>query len=267
VAIVSLITPTGANIAFPTKSATQSIVLVAASNRMVLVAVCGREQKTPIPPETIPVVTYGGVAMELMVRDNLAQSFITGGAASRVSVFWFCLREAQLPPNGANDLIVDWSALSGTNWGFRYELYELANLDQSPKVRGFTRLATTLGTQPLPGTFPGGGVSDALLIAGSNANSAGSFQITIDGVGITEDFDATYGNGRACAGTDLVAGAVAPISFSLAFTNGNNVATVALRLAEFFAPTSGAACVMTDAARDAAVVAESTPQTVSVIAS
>lgn len=208
---------------------------------MVLVAVCGREQGATLPPETIPVVTYGGVTMSFLRIESGIESFITGGSASRVSVFWFALRESELPPNGANDLIVNWAALAGTNWGFRSEWYLLGNADQGPITRWISRLATTSGTQPLNGVLNTGGVSDAIYVAGMNVITSGSFQITIDGVGIVEDADAVVGSlGRVTFGHDLSAASVGFISYSLAFTNGNNVAAVALRIAEFF-PTDGQA--------------------------
>lgn len=255
----------------PATSITTSVTLLAGSNRRLLALVGARAQNSPgpAPAETLPTVTYAGIPMGFMPRPtDGAGSFLTATSATiRMSCLWYCLRESELPANGAHDLVVDWPGIaSASNWQIRGGAVQYAGLDQQLRIRDHRRLSSGAGTS-LGGSTLSGGTSDAIVVGTVNATTLGNIAITIDGVGVTEDFEMVIGasGGRVAMGSDLSAGALTGIPFLSTYTNGGNAVTIGLRLAEFFSPTPGARSVVDSAPFGQSVVTADTIQTVSLI--
>lgn len=232
---------------------------VAGSNRMLLVAVA-TEAATVVtlpaiaatPVEFLPIVTWGTVPLSLLRRDggNLASASVTDNAvlasfsiASRLSLHFFALREAEMAGLLNNQIVVAWPIpVAGAGLNFQASYWLLDDCDQSLIVRDFrTATANNLGPTSLGTTTNPGGTSDAVIVAGMKNESTGAIAMTIDGVGISEDFDTTFATSgaRFAGGRDLSAGAIAGIPFSMAFsvqTNQGGLIITGVRLAEHFPP-------------------------------
>jgi len=253
VAITELARGTLTSIANPTTLASSAVAKPAGTNRLLLVAIHTR-QVNGDTSETQPSATYGGVALSPLTRSNdgVTGAFITAKAvsfASRVGVHWLMMREAELAPLGATPNLDVTFAPPGTLWYMRAAYWFLNNCDQGAQVRQFFRASTTGdATTVIGGTMNTGGVSDAVLVAASNLTNTGSIQITVNAVGLTEDYDLQLvAPGRNAGAKSLPGGALSvpfDATFSVTGTPGLNAAvTVAVRLAEFFPVNPGNAVI------------------------
>jgi len=226
----------------PTNSGTDSISLLAGSNRLFVVYIAARDVNASggAPAETQPTVTYGGVTMELMVRSgDAAQSFLSVASGSgRTYGMLFYLRESQLPANGAQNLVISWPGLSGSSqWAFRAMSWQFANCDQGATVRDHRRFSNT-GASPVGGSLQPGGTSDAILVGSTNGAASGTTEVEIAGAPQVEDINTTVGAvARISAAKQLAAGVVVTILTQMLYSVASGGAVlIAARLAEFFVP-------------------------------
>jgi hypothetical protein len=222
-----------------TNTFTQSVTLGAGSNRLFLVAIPVDAFNTP-GNGTPTSVTYGGVPLALVTDGtNVASSIqpppTTG---TTIAVFWYVLREAQLPANGPNNLVVNFDAASSE--GFVVGWWILENCLQAAEVRSVANNRTTspAGLTSLTATLAFGALSDACLCVGCNDTASGTIQITIGGVGLTEDFDVAMASARGAAGTDLTAPSLGTVACTMTYTlaGTQRAAISAIRLEEFSIP-------------------------------
>jgi hypothetical protein len=243
---ISILNDFGINVVFrPTNISTTSISLVAGSNRIFAALVTGVDINTSgsAPPEALPNVTYGGVPMGFLQGIDGTQSFLSNALASpptRAYGLLYALRESQLPPNGANNLIVDWPGLSGSlNWGFRGTTWTLGNCDQRSPVRDVQVRERTIASPNDLVTRPGG-TSDALILGATHATSSGVGDFTINGGGVTEDVNIGIGGVGRCVGfAQAAAGSLAGITAAFTYSVVSQNVLVVARLAEFFPPIGG----------------------------
>jgi hypothetical protein len=178
---------------------------------------------------------------------NVAQSVERASnfpLGTTVAVLWYELRESQLPANGANNLIVPFVGTGGGQWLMVAGAWILEGCDQSANVRSVANATTDTpqNLTSLTAIVGMGEPSDAVLVAGANDNSAGTIQITIGGVALTEDFDIDQGgSARAAAGTDLTAPSTGPVGCTMAYTTSSTqrAAMSAIRLQAFQLPAPG----------------------------
>ncbi len=231
-------------------SVVAAVPLVGGSNRMLVVAV-GTE--TFAINQVLPTVSYGGIPLQLLQRrDGALASRVqrAGTFIDEVGVSFWALREVDLLAAAHTQLEVDWQATSSASNGrqFMAGYWLLGNCDQSQIVRDFKRFNGLTGTV-LGGTLDPGGTSDAIIVAGINNTNAGTIQITIDGVGLAENFDSAMTTACRFAGAnDLTAASVAGIPFDMTFTQQANPLLAAnviigVRLAEHF-PYGGSVALL-----------------------
>jgi hypothetical protein len=221
-------------------TATVAAALSAGTRRMLVVAVGGEVFSASFTP-VVPSVTYGGVAMSRLVRADGADSriqIIVPGFNDTLRIDFFALRESELLTAVDTNIVATWLA-SGSTRVFMVAYWLLGNVDQGPIVRDFQMATATSGTA-LGGTTGVGAASDAILVAGINNTNAGTIQITIDGVGLAENFDTSLlANARFAGANDLIAGAVTGIPFDMTYTDPASfdaTAIIGVRIAEGFAP-------------------------------
>lgn len=222
---------------------TDSVTLGAGANRLFLVgiAVDSGTNGADAPSS----VTYGGVALSL-VTDGVTQATrreaASLGSLNAVSVHWYALREAQLPSNGANNLVVTFPNTVNCviGWWILEGCSQAANVvsvaTNGTNVSGsFTTLVALLGP---------GALSDAVFCLGVNNSSSGTIQITIGGIGLTEDFDVdlTTNAARGAAGTDLTAPSIGVLPCDMTYTlaAAQRAAFCAIRIAQFDLPSGSA---------------------------
>lgn len=223
---------------------TFSVTLGAGANRLLLVAIpmdsfANADAGIPIS------VTYAGIPLSLVTDGvDVAQSVqqpSTFPAGTCIGAFWYVLREAQMPAPGANNVVVTCVNGGGAK-RFIIGAWVLENCLQSANVRSVAnaKTDTPAGLTTLTATLAAGATSDACLVVGCNDTSAGTIQITIGGVGLTEDFDIDQGgSSRGAAGTDLTAPTVGPVACSMTYTlaGTQRAAMSAIRLEEFSIPS------------------------------
>jgi hypothetical protein len=126
----------------------------------------------------------------------------------------------------------------------------LENCSQAVNVRSVVNASTdtpsnlsTLGAILGPGEL-----SDAILVMVCNDNTAGSIQITIGQIALTEDFDLDQGgSSRGAAGTNLTSPSVGPVGVAAAYTVAatQRAALSAIRIAQVAGPITGGSAVLT----------------------
>lgn len=199
---------------------TESVTLSAGSNRYMVVALVAEHATSQAAPTS---VTYGGNALALITDGTVtaSQTSTLGG------VFMYRLLEANMPANGANNLVVAWP--SSTNYVMGWWILtgvEQANADDV-KILAQTTTATSITV-----TLDAGNTTDAVICAAYSNNNP-STAITISGAAVTEDFDIDIaGTARGAAGTDLPAVASGTIACVATTTSTNRRIIVAIRIAE-----------------------------------
>jgi hypothetical protein len=161
------------------------------------------------------LVTDGANLASIVVNSLNVISGVT--FTNAMGVHWYVLRETQLPANGANNLNVQFAITSNN---FVVGWWILENCSQSPHVRSVANASTLAAVTTLAVTLGYGALSDACLVAGCNNTTAGTIQITIGGIAVTEDFDVTLATNQAhgAAGTDLTAPSLAPVVCDMTYT-------------------------------------------------
>ncbi len=210
-----------------------------------MVVAIGTESFATAPPPVVnPTVTWGSVPLSPLRREDgteAAFTILSSATFSRMGIHFFALREAQFAGLLSTTLEARWDGVAGLIWNFQAAYWLLSDCDQAPIIRDFRTFSTNSGgLTSLGGSTNPGGAADAVLVAGINNGSAGSIQITIDGVGITEDFDNSFAtaSARFAGGKDMTAAAVPGIPFSMAYTLPANQGAIitGVRLAEHFPP-------------------------------
>jgi hypothetical protein len=204
---------------------TVSVTLGAGSNRYMVVALCAEiGSGTQAPPTS---VTYGGNALTLITDGTVTASQVSTVAG----VFLYRLLEADMPANGANNLVVSWPATTTYVMGW----WILTGVNQG-NASDVKILAQTTTATSITVTLDAGATTDAVICACYKNDTTGTVAITISGAGVTEDFDLSFGSARGAAGTDLPAVASGTIACVATVSSTSRRILVAIRLAE--APTS-----------------------------
>jgi hypothetical protein len=261
-----------------------TFVIPAGSNRRMFLAVHVKYFNSaafgPLPAlasSPAPTVSFGGVPMRFITRpDGSSASFLNTsvtGFFSRNGIYFFELTEADLAPLGGGSIPLLALFNPGTSsWQFGVGYWILGNCDQSARIRYFGRFGASNANTTLAGTLLSGGATDGVILAGINGTSSGSIQMTVNAGALTENYDLSLASvGGRFAGANFLGGIpIGTTAFDMTYTaaaaNSRSTVLLGLRVAEFFSPTPGASCVMTDAPLGNVAVSESTPQTVSLIA-
>jgi hypothetical protein len=200
---------------------TVSVTLGAGSNRYMVVALVA-DVASLAPPSS---VTYGGNALALITDGAITASTISTAGG----VFMYRLLEANMPADGANDLIVSWGATTNYIMGW----WILTGVQQGNAADVKSTAETTTATT-VTATLDAGATTDAVICAVYKNDTTGSVAVTISGAGVTEDFDVSLATGgaRGAAGTDLPAVASGTIACVATVSSTNRRIITAIRLAE-----------------------------------
>lgn len=261
-------------------TATQNLVV--GSNRRMIVAVATEAvspfgtlaSPNPAVADVLPIVTWGGVPLSLLQREqdgarastsvvNVA-TVSTFTITSRLSLHFFGLLESEIAGLLNNQLVMSWPLTETTvARNFRAGYWLLDDCDQFPRVRDFRTVTdNTLGPTSLAGATGPGGTSDAIILAGLKNEPTGTLQLTIDGVGLTEDFEGSFttSGARFAGGKDLSAAALAGIPFSGTYSaqvSQGGVILTGVRLAEAFpVPASNGVAVVESLVSTVSVLAQ-----------
>ncbi len=260
-----------------------TVALPVGTNRRLVVGFGGKYFNTGVSAgplsatPAVPALTYNGVQLQSFTRatDGVTGAFRDQDVPnffSRSNVTFLGLREADLLGMPASGPLAATFAPVATNFAFAFGYWFFGNCDQGERIRYFGRFGQSTGGTSFSGILnASGGVSDAVITAGINGASAGSIQLTIDAAPLTENFDTSLSLMTArFAGAHVLSTILGTTAWGMTYTAATlaHQATelVGLRLAEFFSPTPGAACVATDDPFGDCVVTESTPHSVSLIA-
>jgi hypothetical protein len=224
------------------------VALGAGANRLLLVCVVVDSFTNPEAGEPTSVL-YDSTPMDPVTDGvNIARSVRSSAAGpnsgTTMATFWYVLREAQLPANGAHNVAVTVLGTGGGLIVFVAGAWILEGCSQAANVRSVAN-ASTDTPQALPNltaVLARGEPSDAILVAGCNDINTGTIQITIGGVALTEDFDIDQsGSSRAAAGTDLTAPSAGPVGCTMTYTIAatQRAAMSAIRLQAFSIPSGG----------------------------
>lgn len=205
-------------------SLSTSVSLGAGSNRVMLVAV-GAERSSLAAPTS---VTYGGNALSLVTDGTDTASHIEGTTGG---CFWYRLLEANMPSNGANNLVINWP---GTAVNYAIGWWILEGASQSANVVDVANTGASTTATTISATVAAGATTDMILCVAYGNNSTGTVAITIGGTGVTEDFDIdlTTGGARIGAGTDLPAVSSGTQACVATVTSSNRRIISAIRIAE-----------------------------------
>lgn len=200
---------------------TVSVTLGAGSSRYMVVALEADVASLAAPSS----VTYGGNALALITDGTVTASQISTAGG----VFMYRLLEANMPANGAQDLIVSWGATTNYKMGW----WILTGVDQA-NARDVKILAETTTATTITITLDSGATTDAVICACYKNDTTGTVAITISGAGVTEDYDVSLSTGgaRGAAGTDLPAVASGTIACVATVSSTNRRILVGIRLAE-----------------------------------
>lgn len=208
---------------------TVSVSLSAGSDRYMVVALSAEiAAGTQAAPTS---VTYGGNALSLITDGSVTASQVSTVAG----VFLYRLLEANMPANGANNLVVSWPATTTYVMGW----WILTGVNQGNasdvKILAETTTATTITI-----TLDAGATTDAVICACYKNDTTGTCAITISGAGVTEDFDIAYGSARGAAGTDLPAVASGTIACVATVSSTTRRILVGVRLSQAITTLTGA---------------------------
>lgn len=214
-------------------STTQSVTLGAGLNRLFLVAILSTSALEPL-------VYYA----------NRPLRRIALGSGSFLR--WYVLRESELPPNGANNLVVSyplsvtfvvgWWILEGCSQG------DL----RSSATDGFS-LTTTTGQTSMTVSLPGI-AGDAIFGSAIKRVLNGSLDMLIDGIALTEDISTTMSAAFfAIAGSLLfIQNVVSTLTITFTADSPAQVFLLGIRIGE--APALGTAALLDEESGTAALV-------------
>lgn len=246
------------NVSNPTTNVSLSVVLPAGTNRRLLVAVGQKyfNNVDPLPPSSTiaPTVTYQGVPLQELTRatDGVTGAFLNRDVTSffsRNGIYWSGLREADFAGMSGSGTLSCTLAPGTSVWQFTCAYWFLGNVDQGDQIRYFGRFSASSAATTLAGTLLPGGTSDAVLLAGINGTSSGSIQMTVNSVGLTEDFDQSFvALGARFAGANVLSGVPVPtfpidMTYTAPAANSRSAVLVGLRIAEFFPVNPGNAVI------------------------
>lgn len=256
-AIVQLLEADAGEVTSPQAAFTQSVAMPAGTNRLLLVCVAGL---ATVPASVnFPTVTYGGVPLSLVYDGAVAAAAgqTSTNGVERVFPSYWMLREADFPAGSVNDLVATWN--SAGVWQFTVAWMVLNGAAQPASMAVFpsfsqnvadvkVALTNSAVATSLAATMDGGLASDAVIAAAiTKRQVASQLDISIGGVGITEDFDVQMftRQGRAAGGKVVAAGTTGTVAVGAAFNAQANQAGVLLgiRLQAATIPVAGSCAV------------------------
>ncbi len=219
---------------------TLPVALGAGVNRRVLV--CALSDCFSNPEAGIPTgpVTYGGIAMSLVTDGvNVAQavrSALNFPSGTNIAALWYELREAQLPPNGAQNVVVPFTGTGSGLWSMMVGAWVLEGCAQDVNVRSVANATANASLSTAIGAILAQGeTTDAIFMCGVNDTITGTITPTIGQLAPVTDFELAIGStARGVGASDLAAPSFGPVGCAMTYTVAatGRTALSAIRLAQ-----------------------------------